>query len=242
MSSAIPRRIRLKSPLAIIALCFIGLVTIPSLMFLTPKTSFSLQDQQRQLTRTGSPIGGAGEQADIFVDPSLSEGGTIMPQLGNATAKAELGRATWKLLHTMAARYPLQPKPDERAAIKQWIYLLSRLYPCGECATHFQAMLKQHPPQTSSRASLSNWACSVHNIVNVRLGKPEFDCSTLSDVYKCGCVDEPTGEEGEEKGQGMAGDGGDSSLADEPNSLASLAQIQLDRETIVDDLESEQLA
>jgi len=32
----------------------------------------------------------------------------------------------------MASRYPLEPKPDERAAVKQWIMLLSRLYPCGE--------------------------------------------------------------------------------------------------------------
>lgn len=46
--------------------------------------------------------------------------------------RAELGRATWKLLHTMASRYPEKPKPDERAAMKQWIMLLSRLYPCGE--------------------------------------------------------------------------------------------------------------
>lgn len=80
MSSAIPRRIRLKSPLAIIALCFIGLVTIPSLLFLTPKPTFSLQEQQQQ--QHSSPARG-----DIYVDPSLSEGGVIMPQLGNATAK-----------------------------------------------------------------------------------------------------------------------------------------------------------
>ncbi|KAL1737999.1 hypothetical protein HDZ31DRAFT_70516 [Schizophyllum fasciatum] len=28
----------------------------------------------------------------------VADGGVIMPKLGNATAKAELGRATWKLL------------------------------------------------------------------------------------------------------------------------------------------------
>ncbi|KAG0204018.1 hypothetical protein BGX28_003897 [Mortierella sp. GBA30] len=106
----------------------------------------------------------------------------------------------------MASRYPVKPKADERAAIKQWIYLLSRLYPCGECATHFQKMLKEHPPQTSSRAALSNWACSVHNIVNVRLGKPEFDCSTLADVYKCGCADEPKQDEEDDSSARSAAD------------------------------------
>ncbi|KAF9545018.1 hypothetical protein EC957_011515 [Mortierella hygrophila] len=227
MSPAIPRRIRLKSPLAIIALCFIGLVTIPSLFFLNPKPTFSLQEQPQQ--QRSSPAKG-----DIYVDPSLSEGGVIMPQLGNATAKAELGRATWKLLHTMASRYPLKPKPDERAAVKQWIYLLSRLYPCGECADHFQEMLKQHPPQTSSRASLSNWTCSVHNIVNIRLGKPEFDCSTLADVYKCGCADEP------EEGDVRPADAAAAGLVEGIDALAALASSQRDRDTIVDSVENGQ--
>ncbi|KAG0289903.1 hypothetical protein BGZ96_006620 [Linnemannia gamsii] len=230
MSSAIPRRIRLKNPLAILAICFIGLITIPSLFFLTPKPTFSSQGLQQQ--QNSSPVKG-----DIFVDPSLSEGGVIMPQLGNATAKAELGRATWKLFHTMASRYPLKPKPDERAAIKQWIYLLSRLYPCGECADHFQEMLKQHPPQVSSRASLSNWACSIHNIVNVRLGKPEFDCGTLADVYKCGCADEPTAEGGD---SGLAAAAAGSRFAEGIDALAGLDSNQQDRGTIVESVENEQ--
>lgn len=34
------------------------------------------------------------------------------------------------------------------------------------------------------------WLCSVHNIVNERLHKPEFDCLTLNDVYDCGCGNE----------------------------------------------------
>ncbi|KAF9916649.1 hypothetical protein FBU30_001233 [Linnemannia zychae] len=126
----------------------------------------------------------------------------------------------------MTARYPVKPKPEERAAVKQWIYLLSRLYPCGECAEHFQEMLKKHPPQTSSRASLSNWACSVHNIVNDRLGKPEFDCSTLADVYKCGCADEPT--EGE--AEGISG----SNIVQDIDAFAGLDDAILDRQTLDD--------
>jgi hypothetical protein len=38
------------------------------------------------------------------------------------------------------------------------------------------------------------WLCSVHNMINERLGKPEFDCLTLNDVYDCGCG--PEGEDG----------------------------------------------
>ncbi|KAF8930659.1 hypothetical protein BGZ58_008105 [Dissophora ornata] len=186
------RPLRIRTPIAVLALCFIALITIPSLFYMSPKSSISTRESR---TGPGEKSALDHQKDPIFVDPSLDVGGTIMPQLGNATAKAELGRATWKLVHTMASRYPVKPTQDERAAVKQWIYLLSRLYPCGECAEHFQAMLKDHPPQTSSRAALSNWACAVHNIVNARLGKPEFDCSTLADVYKCGCADEGNDEE-----------------------------------------------
>ncbi|OZJ05580.1 hypothetical protein BZG36_01725 [Bifiguratus adelaidae] len=120
----------------------------------------------------------------------LSSGGAIMKTLGNETLKAELGRSTWKLLHTMTARYPLTPTPDERESLKLFILLLGRLYPCGECAEHFQKLIAKNPPQTSSRDAASQWACAIHNMVNEQLNKELFDCSMVATMYKCGCDDE----------------------------------------------------
>ncbi|WWC73479.1 uncharacterized protein I206_107449 [Kwoniella pini CBS 10737] len=128
---------------------------------------------------------GLGELSDKTI-----HGGVIMPTLGNETAKAELGRSAWKVLHLMTLRYPDEPTEDDRQALKSYFYLFSRLYPCGECATEFQALLKEYPPQTGSRKSASLWLCHVHNLVNERLGKPEFDCLTLDETYDCGCGDE----------------------------------------------------
>ncbi|KAH9912780.1 ERV/ALR sulfhydryl oxidase domain-containing protein [Epithele typhae] len=119
------------------------------------------------------------------------KGNVIMSKLGNATAKAELGRATWKLMHTMTLRYPDEPSQDERDALYNYFHLTSRLYPCGECAAEFQLLLKKFPPQTSSRRSAATWLCFLHNQVNARLGKPEFDCVNLDATYDCGCGDEP---------------------------------------------------
>ncbi|CAK5265313.1 unnamed protein product [Mycena citricolor] len=133
-----------------------------------------------------------------------AEGGVIMGKLGNATAKAALGRATWKLLHTMTLRYPEKPTQDERDALSSYFHLLSRLYPCGECAAEFQLLLKQLPPQTSSRRSASLWLCSLHNRVNERLHKEQFDCAHLDDTYDCGCGDEPIN--GASAGAGAATD------------------------------------
>ncbi|TNY22001.1 ERV/ALR sulfhydryl oxidase domain-containing protein [Rhodotorula diobovata] len=122
---------------------------------------------------------------------AVQHGEVIMPKLPNATAKAELGRASWKLLHTMAARFPEEPTSNQREAFAAWLHLFSRLYPCGECAAEFQQLLRQHPPQTSSRGAASLYLCHLHNLVNARLGKDEYDCGTnLRDVYDCGCGDE----------------------------------------------------
>ncbi|KAF8271067.1 ERV/ALR sulfhydryl oxidase domain-containing protein [Lactarius quietus] len=117
-------------------------------------------------------------------------GDVIMSKLGNATAKAALGRATWKLLHTMTLRYPEHPTEDERETLKSYFYLTSRLYPCGECAAEFQQLLEKFPPQTSSRLTASSWLCFVHNQVNERLEKPNFDCAHLDEEYDCGCGDD----------------------------------------------------
>jgi len=122
---------------------------------------------------------------------NVAQGGVIMSKLGNETAKAALGQATWKLLHTMTLRYPETPTDDEKEALKSYFYLTSRLYPCGECAAEFQQLLKKYPPQTSSRRAAASWLCHVHNQVNIRLKKPEFDCAHLDETYDCGCGDEP---------------------------------------------------
>ncbi|KAI8055166.1 ERV/ALR sulfhydryl oxidase domain-containing protein [Syncephalis plumigaleata] len=89
----------------------------------------------------------------------------------------------------MASRFPKQPTEDEREALRSFIYLFARLYPCGQCAKHFQTVLEEHPPVVTSRSEVAQWACRVHNVVNKRLGKPIFDCSKVESHWKCGCAD-----------------------------------------------------
>jgi FAD-linked sulfhydryl oxidase len=124
------------------------------------------------------------------IAPIAHAGSVIMSKLGNETLKAELGRAAWKLFHTTMARFPDEPTKDESDALKSYIYLFARLYPCGECAEHFQGILKKYPPQTSSRSSAAAWACFVHNEVNESKGKPIFDCNNIGDFYDCGCAED----------------------------------------------------
>jgi FAD-linked sulfhydryl oxidase len=142
--------------------------------------------------------------SDALVDiphltPSTQHGEAIAPKLGNETLKAELGRAAWKLFHTTMARFPDEPSKDQSDALKSYVYLFARLYPCGECAAHFQKIIKQFPPQTSSRSTAAAWACHVHNEVNKSKGKPLFDCGNIGDFYDCGCEDD--GAEGNMTGK-----------------------------------------
>lgn len=113
--------------------------------------------------------------------------GAYAPSMTNETAKAELGRSTWRFLHTMMARFPDKPTPQQSADLQKFIHLFSLLYPCGDCASHFQQLLKEWPPQTASRHNAEIWLCIVHNQVNMRLHKPQFDCSKLNETYDCGC-------------------------------------------------------
>lgn len=122
-------------------------------------------------------------------------------QTDRSVHRAELGRAAWKLLHTTFARFPDHPTEDEQVALESYIYLFQRLYPCGECATHFRAILDRFPPQVSSRSTVAAWGCHVHNEVNISLGKEIFDCGNIGDFYNCGCAESGEGDDGKSERQ-----------------------------------------
>ncbi|ORY82494.1 ERV/ALR sulfhydryl oxidase domain-containing protein [Protomyces lactucae-debilis] len=111
--------------------------------------------------------------------------------MANETARAALGRSAWHLLHTILARYPEAPSDLEKAKLKSFVGLFGELYPCGECAEDFLQLLTKLPVQTSSRKAAALWGCSIHNEVNKKLGKPEYDCGNVLEKYDCGCGDEP---------------------------------------------------
>ncbi|XP_004498850.1 FAD-linked sulfhydryl oxidase ERV1-like [Cicer arietinum] len=93
--------------------------------------------------------------------------------------KEELGRATWTFLHTLAAQYPDNPTRQQKKDVKELVQILSRMYPCKECADHFKEVLRSNPVQAGSHAEFSQWLCHVHNVVNRSIGKPVFHCERV---------------------------------------------------------------
>ncbi|KAL0270981.1 UNVERIFIED_CONTAM: hypothetical protein PYX00_008234 [Menopon gallinae] len=100
-----------------------------------------------------------------------------------------LGRSTWGFLHTMAAYYPDKPTEEQENEIRQFFNLFSHFYPCQDCAEDLQRQIQRFPPKTESRQELSQWLCRVHNRINLRLGKPQFDCTRVDERWKDGWSD-----------------------------------------------------
>ncbi|KAJ4291425.1 hypothetical protein N0V88_006018 [Collariella sp. IMI 366227] len=152
-----PRRQHLSLTL-IAVMAFLGLVYLMS-------GDKSAVDDSVQIPHTawshsdhGSHIGD-GSKTLPGVPDTILKGGSIAPKLENETLSL---------------------------ALKTYIHLFARLYPCGQCADHFQKMLVKYPPQTSSRNAAAGWACFVHNEVNKRTHKEQFDCTKIGDFMTVG--------------------------------------------------------
>ncbi|KAG2495687.1 hypothetical protein HYH03_006287 [Edaphochlamys debaryana] len=127
-----------------------------------------------------------------------------------ATAKAEVGRATWTLLHTLAAQFPQKPSRQQQKDARTLVDVLTRIYPCGDCARHFAELVKREPPVVTSGPEFRRWLCSVHNRVNSRLGKPTFNCDLVESRWSplgCSPEEDDAGELGAAAGCDLLGVG-----------------------------------
>jgi FAD-linked sulfhydryl oxidase len=144
------------------------------------------QQKQQQISQNSA--------VSTFYNPNIADAGlskqskttktTAGSSLSSAAAaagitKEDIGRATWLFLHTLAAQYPEKPTRQQRKDAKTLIDVLTRMYPCGECARHFKKVVAANPPQVENKREFSHWMCEIHNVVNRSLGKPSFNCDLV---------------------------------------------------------------
>lgn len=139
---------------------------------------------------TSSKSATAGAATAAAAASSLS-GGDELPQ--DCPADVErLGRHTWTFLHTTASYYPLEPTKAHESSMLGLLHSLPKLYPCSVCADELGEYIKQHPPEQAvkqGRTALEQWMCQVHNDVNQRLGKEEFNCDNVAQRWRDGWKD-----------------------------------------------------
>ncbi|KAG8381778.1 hypothetical protein BUALT_Bualt05G0008000 [Buddleja alternifolia] len=75
--------------------------------------------------------------------------------------------------------YPDKPTRQQKKDVKELMAILSRMYPCKECADHFKEVLRANPVQVGSHDEFSQWLCHTHNVVNRSLGKVIFPCERV---------------------------------------------------------------
>ena len=77
----------------------------------------------------------------------------------------------------MALMYPEKATDHEQSRMLALIKSFSWMYPCSVCATDFRDKIVENPPKVGGREEFSLWLCEQHNLVNLKLGKSEFNCT-----------------------------------------------------------------
>jgi len=103
----------------------------------------------------------------------------------------EIGRGSWTLLHTMSVYLPEDKlSTEQKSDVANFMNILSRVYPCFHCAEDLKVDLKESPPtKVETGKDFAQWMCQLHNKVNIKLGKPTFDCSKVYERWRDGYPD-----------------------------------------------------
>ncbi|KAA3463529.1 FAD-linked sulfhydryl oxidase ERV1-like protein [Gossypium australe] len=151
------------------------------------------QQAHRSLPTKKNPLSSI--SSSINADSPATNTHFLVKKPAAPVTKEELGRATWTFLHTLAAQYPENPTRQQKKDVKELMSILSRMYPCQECADHFKEVLSweegcgrpyidftvalANPVMAGSHDEFSQWLCHVHNVVNRSLGKLIFPCERV---------------------------------------------------------------
>lgn len=99
-----------------------------------------------------------------FIMPDEFDGNQLADKyLVKGVSKDEWGRRLWRLLHSSAPYMSAQ----QLASV---LHACSILLPCPQCRNHLGQMMQAYPPQPN--CCTMQYLSDLHNMVNVRLGKP----------------------------------------------------------------------
>lgn len=110
-------------------------------------------------------------------EPSVIESVCTSPEA--CSQKDAIGRSTWRLLHAIA---DLNEDDDDcRKHLAHLLDALAAVYPCVECRRHIRQFISHSVSQKPMKTPqcTNEWMCDFHNVVNMRLQKPIYNCTLL---------------------------------------------------------------
>ena len=93
-------------------------------------------------------------------------------------SKQEAGPKYWDVLKNMAAKLPDIPSRSEKIEFNQTLNYLVNHFVCDDCVEDAQDFIAANPVKSlKSKEDYSRYICELHNVVNVKTGKPVHDCT-----------------------------------------------------------------
>jgi FAD-linked sulfhydryl oxidase len=94
----------------------------------------------------------------------------------------QIGPGVWWDFHDLAS------DPSKFEELRSLVNRIAAKFPCKDCRDHFQQLLKLRPlelvnPMGKERASPLGWSWTIHNEVNVSIGKPIFSWEECKQIY-----------------------------------------------------------
>lgn len=108
----------------------VGAATVSSSISSTALQQAPLHGQISHQHAAAMPAAAAGQR-------SIKQQHQVKP-----VTKEELGRATWVFLHTLVAQFPEHPTRQQQRDARQLMDSFARIYPCADCAQHFQEIVR----------------------------------------------------------------------------------------------------
>ena len=84
----------------------------------------------------------------------------------------------------MATNFPENVTDAHVEAANDLVRAVSILFPCNECAEHLRETLAEMPARADSAYEFKQYMCELHNVVNGRLDKPDFDCERVDERWQ----------------------------------------------------------
>lgn len=95
------------------------------------------------------------------------------------------GPPAWTFLHSITMTYPERPGELEKQFYKNFFKNLGNVLPCSKCQEHYNNHLRDMPldEHINSRKELVEWLITLHNQVNVSLGKRTYTYDEVMQIY-----------------------------------------------------------